>query len=118
MRLRIRITNVSSHQTQILLAGEADLDTVSELKATLEGVAQTAVKRVVLDLSELKYLGSAGVGVIINALDQLEARKSELVITGAKGPVSVVLQMLGLSYLVREGASPHARKMSVNGKDA
>ena len=96
MRLRIRITSADPHQTHVLLAGEVDLDTVSDLKATLEGVAQTAVKRVVLDLSELKYLGSAGVGVIIKTLDQLEARGCELVLTGAQGPVKVVLQMLGL----------------------
>lgn len=115
MRLRILISSSDSRETHVLLSGEVDLATVQDFRATLEGVAQGTADRIVLDMSELSYLGSVGVGAIIKTLDQLEAQGRGLVITGAEGPVKVVLQMLGLTYLVRPRASPHVRSMSVNG---
>jgi len=114
MALRIRISNSDAQQTHVLLSGEVDLATVQDLKATLEGVVHGAAKQVVLDLSEVTYLGSCGVSVIIKALDELEAQEGTLRITGAHGPVRVVLQMLGLTYLIRDTGSPHCRKMTVN----
>jgi anti-sigma B factor antagonist len=110
MRLRIRISTPDSSQPQVFLAGEVDLETVPELKATLEGIAQGKPKQVVLDLSELSYLSSAGVSAIITASEELKARGAELVITGAYGPVKLVLEMLGLSHLVRQTASTSVRK--------
>ena len=108
MRLRIRISTSDSSQTQVFLAGEVDLETVPELKATLEGIARGKAKHFVLDLSELSYLGSAGVSAIITASEELRERGAELVITGAHGTVKVVLEMLGLSHLLRQTASTPA----------
>ena len=115
MRLRINVSNSHPGQTRLLLSGELDLATVQELRTTLEGVVHGTADEVVLDLSELSYIGSVGVKVIIKTLDELETQGKRLVITGAQGHVKVVLQMLGLTYLVRQTASPHVRKRSVDG---
>ena len=112
MQLRIRILSANNRQTHVLLSGELDLETVSQLNVVLDRIAQMDTREVVLDLSELSYLGSVGVGVIIRISDELGESGRQLVLTGAQGPVKVVLQLLGLYYLVRQTGAPHARNMT------
>jgi anti-anti-sigma factor len=109
MRLRVRIFDSSPRQTRLLLTGELDLSTVQILKDSVEKAIHGTAEEVVLDFSELRYLGSCGVRVIIKMLDDLQARGRRLAITGAQGPVKVVLQMLGLTYLVRQTTAPKRR---------
>jgi len=112
MQLRIRILCANSRQTHVLLSGELDLETVSQLNVVLDRIAQTNTRELILDLSELSYLGSVGVGIIIRISDTLAETGRQLVLTGAQGPVKVVLQLLGLYYLVRQADAPHARNMT------
>jgi anti-anti-sigma factor len=113
MRLGIRITALDASHVVVCLAGELDLDTAPEFAAAIEGMGQSAVRYVVLDLSELEYLSSAGASTIVRAHDELESHGSELVITGAHGTVQTVLDLLGLTKLIRLAQRAPEGKSSV-----
>jgi anti-sigma B factor antagonist len=98
MRLRIQVSTSHATQAVVSLTGELALDTVPEFTATLEGVAQGEVRNVVLDLSAISYLSSVGASAIVRARDELGSHGRELVITGARGTVQTVLDLLGLSW--------------------
>ncbi|MGH2675842.1 MAG: STAS domain-containing protein [Actinomycetota bacterium] len=87
------------------LAGEVDLDTVDEFSVALEPeVAEGG--DVTLDLSDLRFLGSSGVQVLIRALVSLEGR-GRLVLLRPIGSVRRLLQVMDLRRFenleVREG---------------
>jgi len=102
MQSKICATALDSTQVLIRLTGEVDLDAVPALVAALKRAGQDQVKKIVMDLSQVTYLSSSGVSTILDACYELESRGGELTLTGARGTVKVVLDLLGLSSRIRE----------------
>jgi anti-anti-sigma factor len=77
----------------VRLAGELDLASVGLLAAPLEELLGRPPQPLVLDLSELTFMDSSGIAVLIrvaNHFEQLETR-------GAQPAVRRVIEVLGLA---------------------
>lgn len=79
-------------QTSLVLAGDLDAHTATELEAALDGV-DPEVTRVVLDLGGLEFIDSAGLGVLIRHDQQ---RPGSLVLTNMNDRILKVLEYAGL----------------------
>jgi anti-sigma B factor antagonist len=64
----------------VSLRGEIDALTAPRLGSRLFGLADEGKRRVVVDLSEVTFMDSTGIGVLLNALSHFTARHGELVI--------------------------------------
>jgi anti-anti-sigma factor len=73
--------------------GEVDLSTAPVLEDALRQVIHVSRAPVVVDLSDLGFLGCRGFGVLAAARAELSAAGLPLVMTGAQGPVQRVLQV-------------------------
>jgi len=81
------------------VVGELDLATVAQWEARVEHAA-ASVRAVVLDLSELEFVDSAGVHSLFRMLAALDARSKQLLIVAPRGgSVRRVLDMLDLATL-------------------
>jgi anti-sigma B factor antagonist len=81
----------------IALAGELDPHTAPQLEqAIAEGLAGPAPTRLVLDVSELGFMDSSGLRVIIKAHQELEAVGASLVL---RSPTDTVLRLLEITDL-------------------
>jgi len=62
----------------IRLGGELDLYNADQVRAALGGVVGDAPTRVVVDLGEVEFIDSTGLGVLIEARAKLEDRRAFL----------------------------------------
>lgn len=73
--------------------------------ATLRAVLFDRLSRenanLALDLSDLSYIGSSGIGVVAQAQQELEKRNKSLVLIGANTNVKHLLEIVSLDRLVQ-----------------
>ena len=60
--------------------GEIDALTAPRLGSRLFGLADEGTRRVVVDLSEVTFMDSTGIGVLLNALAHFSSRHGQLVL--------------------------------------
>jgi anti-sigma B factor antagonist len=84
----------------VAVRGDLDLRSHDELRG-LTGSSDLTADLLVLDLSELGFLDSAGIGAIALARRQAEERGAELALVAASTHVTRVLQVTGLDQTVR-----------------
>jgi anti-anti-sigma factor len=78
------------------LTGEVDMSNAEDLGATVIGATPSGVRGVVLDLSEVEYLDSAGIYVIHGMRASLQARGQILVLViPESSPVHDALRLSG-----------------------
>lgn len=80
-----------------LLNGRLDTITSPELDAKINEVIGDA-KKLILDLSELDYISSAGLRVLLGALQNME-NKGEMVVRNLTEPVHEVFELTGFGRL-------------------
>lgn len=76
------------------LVGELDISTVDMLDAVLQRAA-AAGGDVKLDLSQLTFIDSSGIRVLIRAMDRLHSGE-KLILSQPTAPVQQVLDLMGL----------------------
>ncbi len=85
--------NFGSNDTSVSLSGEltfTDHAAFLELSARLFG---TTAKSVVIDLSKLEFIDSAGLGMLLIARDEAKNKSRDLVLRGPLGQVKRMFQV-------------------------
>ena len=78
------------------LSGEIDMSNAEDMGATVVGATPNEVAGVVLDLTDVEYLDSAGIYVIFGVRASLQARGQTLVmVIPADSPVHDALRLSG-----------------------
>jgi anti-sigma B factor antagonist len=80
----------------VQVTGEIDMATTPALRACLAECLAEGFTRVTMDMTEMEFIDSSGLGVLVWALKELRAREGELVI---KNPPSIAQKILGVSGL-------------------
>jgi anti-anti-sigma factor len=96
--LRLRCRKVGDDTVVVSVAGELDVATVPQLGAYLRATTASHPTHLVLDLSGVTFLASAGVGLLMAAHDGQQGIHGQLHLTGvaAKRAVHHVLEVLGV----------------------
>ena len=97
---------------RVQLFGTFDAQSVDAWRVSLEILAVSAAKRVVLDFSSVTLLDGTGVGAIAYLFKRLLARDRKLVVTSVSGQPLAMLRDLGLAKALGLGAAP-VRAMSL-----
>ena len=79
----------------VTVTGKLDTSTSPELNKALDGKL-TGLKRLVFDFKELKYISSAGLRVVLTAMQTLSNQGGETVVKDATSGVLEVFEMTGL----------------------
>ncbi len=88
-----------AHDVVVKVSGEIDLSTVAALRSVLESVEPTS-GRLVLDLSDVSFLDSMGVGLLVEAARRCASELRELVLRAPSERVRQVLEITGLHQIV------------------
>lgn len=83
----------------ITLAGELDASVAGEFRQAIEQVAEQKPEKLVLFVSGLQFMASAGLRVLVFAKQQM-GREVSIYVVGASGPVLNTLQMSGFDQSV------------------
>lgn len=79
--------------------GRVDSNTAQSLQTTVIGRIQEGAKRVVMDLTDTKYISSAGLRVILMAGKQIKAAGGTFVLCGMQPSVHDVFEVTGFLRL-------------------
>jgi anti-anti-sigma factor len=96
--LKIRASREGSTAT-VVASGEIDLSTVDELRSAVTGAAED-VEKLLLDLTDVEFIDSAGLGGLLELRSTLRSRNVTLEISAGEGPVKQAMEITGLSELL------------------
>lgn len=82
----------------IHLKGEVDLHTCGDLRTTLQRLTESAQTKIVVDMSAVPYIDSAGLGVLVDAQRRARETSGELCLAGA---APFVVRALEITRLIR-----------------
>ncbi|WP_258100437.1 STAS domain-containing protein [Marinoscillum pacificum] len=96
----VKIDTISEDNYHLIqVNGEIDASSSIELDAALKEASENTSK-ILIDLTSLEYISSAGLGVFISYLEELKKKEVSLVIFGLKEKVHEVFEILGLQHLM------------------
>ena len=82
--------------TVVTLAGQLDVATAPDLRQALQEAQYAGAHRVVVDLAELQFLDSLGLGVLVGGLRRARLHGGRLVLAGANDRIRQILEVTGL----------------------
>jgi len=92
--------NQDNTHTVLTVAGEIDLSTSGQLdSAVIEALAQET-SHLTLDLSEVTFLDSSGLGVIVKALKRAKESNTTFDVVAANERVLKVFNLTGLAEVI------------------
>lgn len=102
MSMQINSTLDTSNETwNVLLEGELDVSTADELKKYLHKLVDEKNINIKLDLQNLDYIDSTGLGVMIGILKRLKIENKEVYIQKPKNNVRKIFSITGLDKIFK-----------------
>jgi len=92
---------VSEHEgeTVVRAAGELDVNTAPELREQLTRLIGEDSRRIVVDLSEVSFVDSTALSVLVSALKRLRQADGDLELAAPNPSVRRVFEITGLTRL-------------------
>ncbi len=90
---------VEGEKLTVVLEGRLDTLTAPELEESLSSALE-GIKELVLDLSGLEYLSSAGLRVVLSTFKTVSAAEGKMTICNANEMVSKVFELTGFGNIV------------------
>ncbi len=85
----------------LTLKGYLDAHTVTEFESHMDRLMEQGGRRYLLDISELNYISSAGIGAIMGLTQRLRRNEGELVLLRPNEKVFKILEKLGFTKIFR-----------------
>lgn len=84
----------------VKVIGEVDASSSIHLDTALGEAVESDKSKILVDCSELNYISSAGLGVFMSYIQELEVKQKQFVIFGLNDKVKNIFQILGLDQLL------------------
>ena len=97
---------------EVKVKGRLDGYWADHLAKALEQVVRDGAHRIRLNLSDVVYMSSAGIGVVVKFYKELAEIQGSLVVSSASTPVKKVLEMANLGSLLAAEEAPAAQTMA------
>ncbi|MFH0793323.1 MAG: STAS domain-containing protein [bacterium] len=97
-----------SQPTELLRAsvsGYLDAHTVLSFEQRMEEQLQAGCSKVILDIGELSYISSAGIGAMMGLAQKLRSKGGDLVLVKPSEKVFKILELLGFTRIFRIASS-------------
>jgi anti-sigma B factor antagonist len=91
----------------VMLSGEIDLASAPELQHCLAWLVSFGVVQIVLDLTNVTFLGSTGISVFVMALKRTEQAGGSLIVSNASPAAFRIFEITGLVDLLSVSGVEH-----------
>jgi len=109
MLLQIEERRIEPDVTVIELAGRLALGRESQrIEQLVDELAKRGVLKVVLDMSKVEYIDSAGIGLVALAAGKLKEAGGRVVVAAPEGKVLSLLHMTQMDSIVTIRPTPEA----------
>ncbi len=93
-------THTDKDFRELQVSGRLDAEWADTLQQAIEDALREGAHSLLLDLSEVVYISSAGLGVLVSAQKQFQSIRGSFGVKDADGPVAEVIRLTGLSKLL------------------
>jgi anti-anti-sigma factor len=93
-------TRIEEDTAILAVSGKLDMVTQEEFRNAVKEALDGGAKRAVIDLAELTYLSSAGIGALAATANELKARGSDLRVANLQGNVLRIFEICGMDKVV------------------
>jgi anti-sigma B factor antagonist len=90
---------LSSTTCVLAIEGEVDVYTSPQLKQEIIKLAESGLKRLIIDLSKVEYMDSTGLGVLISGLKRLRESDGNLALVGPGVRITRIFEITGLDKI-------------------
>ena len=98
----ISIESVFENNVKVIhVGGDVDASSSIQLDEEFKKAIEGGDKKILIDCSGLNYISSAGLGVFMSYIQDIEKEKIRLVINGLNEKVLNVFEILGLDQLFK-----------------
>ncbi|UCZ53688.1 STAS domain-containing protein [Bacillus shivajii] len=104
MNLQIDIQEQNNADV-VYLTGEVDVYTSAKLKESLAPLTEKGQNTLIVDLSQVSYIDSTGLGIFIGALKSVDKAGGTLKISGVNDRVKRLFEITGLNEVIDIDAS-------------
>jgi stage II sporulation protein AA (anti-sigma F factor antagonist) len=96
---------------RVKVKGELDDHAANMVRRAIDAQIRTeGIRRLILDLSELTFMDSAGIGVILGRYKELVKRGAVLEIDAANEGIRRILRLAGIHHLIRIRGGAEGKK--------
>ncbi|SDE07819.1 anti-sigma B factor antagonist [Paenibacillus sp. UNCCL117] len=95
-------TAKSPHATTVFLQGELDLSKVSELRSALDPYIADTSRDLVLNLKDLQYIDSTGIGVIVSVLKARDVLKAHFLVEDIPPKIKRIFDLTGITPFLQQ----------------
>ncbi|MBO8163081.1 MAG: anti-sigma F factor antagonist [Brevibacillus sp.] len=86
----------------VRLRGELDHHTAEDLRRKVDDVLRNSeIRHIVLSLTDLEFMDSSGIGVILGRYKQISARSGEMVVCSINPTIHRIFEMSGLFKVIK-----------------
>jgi anti-anti-sigma factor len=104
---RAAVASLTRELALVSVSGELDLHTAGCLEARIEEAGTVGTDTVVVDLSEISFIDSAGLAVLVRETKRLEGRGHSLVVVTNDPRTRRIVEVTGLNRVLRTYATLH-----------
>lgn len=98
----MQITTEQVDTTLVVIpAGRLDSNNATGFEKTVTDYVRNGERRIVIDLSQIEYISSAGLRVVLMLVKQLKAGNGSLVLCGMKPSIKEVFDISGFSKILQ-----------------
>ena len=94
MPLEVTITDEPNNGKRISLAGSLDTDTAPQLEARIDESIDSSVTALILDMKDLEFLSSAGLGIIFMTMKELKNRQGQTMLINLQPQIQRVFEII------------------------
>ncbi|MGI6108617.1 MAG: STAS domain-containing protein [Eubacteriaceae bacterium] len=83
------------------IVGEVDVATASPFRDALEQAVDSGAKEIFLDISDMEYIDSTGIGILIDMKKNIMEPDQEFVLIHPKRSIAKLFQLTGVDQIFR-----------------
>jgi len=112
--LHVKVETKENQFSRIELSGFLDAHTVNSFEIHIEEVLKGGISRLVLDLKDLSYISSAGIGALMSLTHHLRKKQGDLVLFRPNQKVFKILDLLGFTRIFNVALNEEEMKSFMN----
>ncbi|EHL17454.1 anti-anti-sigma factor [Peptoanaerobacter stomatis] len=93
--------NKTDDKWNVALEGEIDIYTATKLKESLSVINEENIKDVVINMQNLEYIDSTGLGILVGVLKRLKQKEKDIYILNTKANVKKIFTITGLDKIFK-----------------
>lgn len=98
--MQLDIVERDDNISQVALIGRLDLHSLNDINLKFHAATAVRSQPAVIDLSQLTYIASLGMGMLISCAQSLHRKGHTMVLYGATGDVETALKTAGLDQAI------------------